>query len=137
VRPLPDWAIDDDDLAFEFVRSSGPGGQNVNKVSTKVELRLRLARTRGLSPSQKRRLQATYPSHVTADGDFLIVSDRFRSQARNRGDVMDRLSEMLAAIRHPPKPRVPTKPSRAQKKRRLEAKRRQSERKQSRRSQGD
>lgn len=137
MAPLADWAIDDADIEFDFVRSSGPGGQNVNKVNSKVELRLKLRRTRGLSASQKRRLAAAYPSHVTADGDFVLASDRFRSQPQNRRDALDRLAAMLETIRHPPKPRVATKPSRAQKERRLEAKRRTSERKQSRRDVGD
>lgn len=131
---LSDWALSDDDLAFAYARSSGPGGQNVNKVSTKVELRLRLVQTQALTAAQKRRLRQAYPSHVTAAGDFLLVSDRYRSQARNRGDVLERLQQMLETIRHPPKPRVPTKPSRAQKARRREDKRRQSARKQSRKT---
>jgi ribosome-associated protein len=126
------WRLREDDLDWSFVRSSGPGGQNVNKVSTKVELRFRLEATAALTPAQKRRLAQAYPSHVTRAGDFVLTSDRFRSQSRNQADVLERLYEMLDAIRYPPKPRVPTKPSKASKARRLDAKRRQSERKRTR-----
>lgn len=128
-----DWRIREDDLEFKFVRSSGPGGQNVNKVSTKVELRLKLAATSALTAAQKRRLTRAYPAHVTLAGDFVLSSDRHRSQTRNLSDVQDRLADMLETIRHPPKPRVATKPSRASKQRRLDQKRRQSDLKKTRR----
>lgn len=127
------WRMREDDLEFKFVRSSGPGGQNVNKVSTKVELRLKLATTPALTVAQKRRLARAYPAHVTQSGDFILSSDRHRSQTRNLSDVQDRLADMLETIRHPPKPRVATKPSKASKRRRLDQKRRQGELKRSRR----
>src|ERR1043166_2625628 len=115
----PDWVIPSQDLEFQFVRSSGPGGQNVNKVSTKVELRFALEATAALSPAQKRRLAAAFPSHVTRAGDFLLTSDRFRSQAQNERDVCERLAEMLLSVRFAPAPRVATRPSRAAKRRRV------------------
>jgi ribosome-associated protein len=129
----PGWVVPDDDLEFRFVRSSGPGGQNVNKVATKVELRLKLAATRALSPGQKQRLIAAHPSHVSADGDFILTSDRFRSQPRNQRDAEERLAGMLLAIRAPPRRRVPTRPSRAAKARRLAQKRARGEAKAQRR----
>jgi ribosome-associated protein len=128
------WRIREDDLEFKFVRSSGPGGQNVNKVSTKVELRFKLAETSALTTAQKRRLTRAYPAHVTQSGDFVLSSDRHRSQSQNLSDAQERLADMLETIRHPPKPRVATKPSKASKRRRLDQKRRQSDLKKSRKS---
>jgi len=119
----PGWAIPAEDLALSFVRSSGPGGQNVNKVATKVELRLRLQATRALTPGQKQRLCAAYPSHASLDGEFILTSDRYRSQALNKRDVEERLVAMLLAVRTPPRRRVPTRPSRAAKARRVADKR--------------
>jgi ribosome-associated protein len=133
----PGWVIPADDLEFKFVRSSGPGGQNVNKVASKVELRLKLASTRALSPGQKQRLMSAHPSHLGADGDFIITSDRFRSQPRNQRDAEERLTAMLLAIRTPPRRRVATRPSRASKARRLADKRARGEAKQRRRGPGD
>lgn len=121
------------DLEFKYVRSSGPGGQNVNKVATKVELRLKLAVTGSLSPGQKQRLVAAHPSHVSADGDFILTADRFRSQLRNQRDAEERLAAMLLAIRTPPRRRVPTRPTRAAKARRLAEKRARGEAKAQRR----
>ena len=106
----------------------------MNKVATKVELRLFLSQTRALSESQKQRLRATFPSHVTRDGDFLLSSDRFRSQVRNQADAFERLAEMIRSVRRAPTPRKATRPTRASKERRLSAKRRNSERKQQRKS---
>jgi ribosome-associated protein len=131
------WVIPERDWVVRYVHSSGPGGQNVNKVATKVELRLFLAQTRALSESQKQRLRAAFPSHVTRDGDFLLSSDRFRSQVRNQADAFERLSEMILSVRRAPTPRKATRPTRASKERRLSAKRHNSERKQQRKSPDD
>jgi ribosome-associated protein len=130
---LPGWSLPELDFEMSFVRSSGPGGQNVNKVSTKVELRFFLDRTLALDSSQKLRLRESFPSHVTREGEFLLASDRFRSQARNIDDVRERLAEMLRSIRHPPRARLATRPSRGAKERRLQQKRRRSEVKRARR----
>ena len=132
----PNWVIPDDDLELRFVRSSGPGGQNVNKLATKVELRLELERTAALNPGQKRRLSAAFPAHVTRGGAFIVTGDRFRSQAQNQRDVEERLVQMLLGIRHPPKPRVPTRPSRASKARRMADKRARGDVKTARRKPG-
>jgi ribosome-associated protein len=126
--PNGDW-VPEDDLMVRFARSSGPGGQNVNKVSTKVELRFMLERTSSLSAPRKRRLREAYPSHATASGEFVVTSDKYRSQSRNHSDSLERLASMIAQIWVPPKPRVKTKPSRASKERRLAAKRVQGDRK--------
>jgi ribosome-associated protein len=133
----PGWVIPADDLEFKFVRSSGPGGQNVNKVATKVELRLKLAATAALSPGQKQRLMSAHPSHVSGDGDFIITADRFRSQPRNQRDAEEKLAAMLLAVRTPPRRRVATRPSRSSKARRLADKRARGEAKQRRRSPSD
>ncbi len=121
------WTIPEGDLEFRFSRSSGPGGQNVNKVSSKVELRLKLQQSSALSQAQKRRLVERYPSHVTASGEFVVVSDRHRSQHRNQADVRSRLAEMVRSVRSPPRTRVATKPSKGVHRRRVDNKRRRSE----------
>lgn len=130
------WVIPAQDLSVKHARSSGPGGQNVNKVSTKVELRFHMAASVTLTDAQKQRLAKAFPSHVTSGGDFLVTSDRFRSQSRNLADALTRLTEMILSIRRPARKRIATKPSAGAKQRRLTDKRRQSERKRQRSSEG-
>jgi ribosome-associated protein len=137
LQVAPGWVLPATDLEFKFVRSSGPGGQNVNKVASKVELRLKLAATKALNAGQKQRLMAAYPSHVSTDGDFILTSDRFRSQPRNQRDAEERLASMLLAIRTPPRRRVATRPSRSAKARRLSEKRARGEAKAQRRRPSD
>jgi ribosome-associated protein len=129
----PGWVVPAEDLEYKSVRSSGPGGQNVNKVASKVELRLKLANTRALNAGQKQRLSAAHPSHVSGEGDFILTADRFRSQPLNQRDAEERLISMLLAIRSPPRRRVATRPSRAAKARRLSDKRARGEAKAQRR----
>lgn len=122
VLPNGVW-LPESEVVIRFVRSSGPGGQNVNKVSTKVELRFQLDRTEVLTEARKRRLRGAFPSYVTASGELIITSDRFRSQSMNQTDALERLQAMIRSIWSPPPPRVKTAPSRAAKKRRVADKR--------------
>ncbi|MEY2936207.1 MAG: hypothetical protein RL033_6956 [Pseudomonadota bacterium] len=133
----PDWIIPSEEIELHFVRSSGPGGQNVNKVASKAELRFLLSASRALSLGQKRRLVAAFPSHVTLAGDFILTSDRFRSRLQNERDARERLAEMLLSVRFAPARRVPTRPSRAAKRRRVVAKRARGDTKRDRRRPDD
>ncbi len=119
-------AIDERDLEERFVLASGPGGQNVNKVATAVQLRFDLARTRALPEAVRARLAKLAGRRLTADGILVIEAKRYRSQERNRADALDRLIQLIACAAEPPKPRRPTRPSAASKRRQLESKRRRS-----------
>ena len=116
--------IPDRDLEWTFVRSSGPGGQNVNKVSSAAQLRFLLASNTTLPPEVKRRLRRLAGRRLTDDGDIVIIARSERSQERNRRDALERLEALVERARIEPKPRQRTKPTRASKERRLEAKRR-------------
>jgi len=124
---LPGWKIPSTDLVARFVRSSGPGGQNVNKVATKVELRFGVARSGALSPSQKERLAERFPSAMTLAGEFVIACDETRSQANNLEAARERLKEMILSVRAPPRARRATRPTRGAKQRRLTAKKQRSD----------
>ena len=121
------------DLRWRAVRSSGPGGQNVNKVATKVELRFALAATRVLDAGTKTRLRVLAANRLDADGNLVFTSDRTRYQDRNLSDTRSRLALLILRAMIPPKPRRPTRPSRASNQRRLEQKRHSSSRKKARR----
>lgn len=124
-----EWTIPATDLKFRYARSSGPGGQNVNKVATKAELRFDYRRSNALSASQKARLQRRYPGHITLTGEFVVASDGSRSRKQNEHDALRRLAAMLRSIQHAPKARVATKVTLAQKRRRVEQKRQRGEQK--------
>jgi ribosome-associated protein len=115
-------AIPDDEVSVSFVRASGPGGQNVNKVATAVQLRFDLAGSLALSPEVKTRLRALAGRRVTADGALLIVARNHRSQGENRREAGERLTELIRRSLAPPKARRPTAPTRAARERRLEGK---------------
>ena len=128
--------IPDDELHWSFARSGGPGGQNVNKVSSKVLLRWHPATSVALTEEVRQRLLEILRPRLTTEGDLLITSQKTRDQPKNIEDCKQKLTELLQQARQRPKVRKPTKPSRASKVRRVEEKRRQSGRKANRRYQG-
>jgi len=115
-----------------FVRSSGPGGQHVNKVATAVQLRVDLNRTR-LPWAVRQRLERLAGHQITSQGELLIHAERFRSQARNREDAHARLVDLVVRARHAPRKRVATKPSKSQRRQRVDDKKRRGTKKQQRR----
>lgn len=133
----PTLALTEDEVAFRFVRASGPGGQNVNKVSTAVELRFDVARSTSLSVAIKQRLIKLAGKRLSAEGVLLIDAHRFRTQGMNRKDALERLISLLQAAAIPPKTRMPTRPTRASRERRLATKSKSSQIKQTRRSKTD
>lgn len=120
-------------LRFTFTRSSGPGGQSVNKLNTKAELRLAVDEIDGLSDRAHARLRRLAGQKFTADGELLIQSEATRSQSKNREDCIDRLRDLVLKAATMPKKRKKTRPSKAARERRLQAKREQAEKKQRRR----
>ena len=121
----PGLAIPDTDLSFAFVRASGPGGQNVNKVSSAVQLRFDMAGTAVLSDAVKSRLRALAGRRLTDDGAILIIARNQRSQDHNRREALERLADLIRRALIAPKVRKATKPTRASRERRLESKTRQ------------
>ena len=116
-----------DELSFKAVRSSGPGGQNVNKVATAVELRFAPARSRVLGERRKSLIFSRLAGRLTNEGELLVRASRHREQGRNLEDARERLAKLLADALRPRKTRIATKPTRGSKRRRLDAKRRRGE----------
>jgi len=127
--------ISDEEFSWSFVRSSGPGGQNVNKVASKAVLRWSVVASPSVPDDIKARLKQQQRSRITSEGDLLLTSQRYRDQERNRLDCLEKLAEMLRAASVAPKTRRKTKPSRGARERRLAAKKRRSVLKSSRRVQ--
>jgi ribosome-associated protein len=119
--------ISPDELHFEFVRASGPGGQNVNKVATAVQLRFDVRNSRSIGPQTKDRLIRLAGKRVTSSGEIVIEARRHRTQQRNREDAMDRLLRLVEQASVPPKVRHKSGPTRASKLKRLEKKRHRSQ----------
>ncbi len=126
ISVTPHISLDESELEFAFVRSSGPGGQNVNKVATAVQLRFDVARSPSLPDDVRARVMARAGAKLTREGVLVLTARRFRTQERNRADAVARLVELIRAAATPPKRRRKTKPTRASKQQRVDQKRRRS-----------
>lgn len=119
--------ISPDEVHFEFIKASGPGGQNVNKVATAVQLRFDVRNSKSLKPEIRERLLRLAGKRVNSSGELIIVARRFRTQQRNREDAMQRLLRLIEKASIPPKMRRKSRPSAASKLKRLDDKRRRSD----------
>jgi ribosome-associated protein len=127
IEITPYFSLDESELQLEFIRASGPGGQNVNKVSSAVQLRCDMLNSASLPEPVRQRLLHLARSRISEAGVLVIEAKRYRSQEQNRLDAIQRLVALLQKAAAPPKPRKKTKPTRASVEKRLEAKRRRSQ----------
>jgi ribosome-associated protein len=134
IRVTPHISIDDREIEESFVRASGPGGQNVNKLATAVQLRFDVRASPSLPPTVRERLERLAGARLTGDGVLVITARRHRTQARNRQDALERLIDLIRQAAIEPRLRRPTKPSKAARERRVEAKKHRSGLKRLRRS---
>jgi ribosome-associated protein len=124
IRVTAHIAIDEREIEESFVRASGPGGQNVNKLSTAVQLRFDVRRSPSLSGDVRTRLERLAGGRLTREGTLVITAQRHRTQARNRADALDRLVELIRQAAVAPLKRRPTRPTRASRERRIDGKKR-------------
>ena len=137
IEVTPGIQIDERDIDFQFIRASGPGGQNVNQVASAVQLRFDINGCASLPNPVRNRLIDLAGRRVNADGVLVIDARRFRTQNRNRQDAMERLLALLREAAVPPRPRRPTKPSKGSVRRRLDQKRQRAKTKRTRGRVGD
>jgi ribosome-associated protein len=134
IRVTGHLGIDEREIEESFVRASGPGGQNVNKLATAVQLRFNVRESPSLPSGARARLERLAGNRLTRDGVLVIIAQRHRTQARNRADALERLIDLVRRAAIEPRPRRPTKPSRASRERRVEAKKHRAGLKRSRRA---